>query len=174
MDEKTIQWYTYDTDETHKYYGYKVSTRGDIYSLKTNKLLKFYDNGMGYDNVILNNKHYRVHRVVADTFIPNPNNYPQVDHIDNNKHNNDINNLRWVSSKLNNNNVNDRTNRNKYNTPKKVAQYQETDNGLLHIYTYNSVREAAKAVNGSSTPISNCCNKKPYYNTYKGFRWEYS
>lgn len=43
-----------------------------------------------------------VHRLVAETFIPNPENLEQVDHIDNDKTNNTVKNLRWVSRKFNN------------------------------------------------------------------------
>lgn len=42
-----------------------------------------------------------VHRLVAEAYIPNPNNLPQVDHIDNNPYNNNVENLRWVSAKEN-------------------------------------------------------------------------
>lgn len=47
---------------------------------------------------------YKLHRVVAELFIPNPDNKPCVDHIDGNKHNNRADNLRWVTHKENMNN----------------------------------------------------------------------
>lgn len=48
----------------------------------------------------------RIHRIVAETFIPNPNNLPCVDHIDGNKYNNSVENLRWVTYTENSNNPN--------------------------------------------------------------------
>lgn len=46
-------------------------------------------------------KYYSVHRLIAITFIPNPNKLPQVNHIDENKHNNKVDNLEWCTSKYN-------------------------------------------------------------------------
>ena len=46
-------------------------------------------------------KQYSIHRLVAETFIPNPKNLPQVNHIDENKENNCVNNLEWCSAKYN-------------------------------------------------------------------------
>ena len=56
---------------------------------------------MGYLLVGINNQRLYVHRLVAETFIPNPKNNPEVDHIDRNPANNKVSNLRWVTSKDN-------------------------------------------------------------------------
>ena len=48
-------------------------------------------------------KQYFLHRLLAQTYIPNPNNYPEVNHIDENKSNNDITNLEWCTHKYNSN-----------------------------------------------------------------------
>lgn len=98
---------------------YKVSNYGRVKSMSRyrkginnklvllkDKILKSNDDcSKGYLVVSLSkeNKHknYKIHRLVAETFIPNPNNYPQVNHIDGDKHNNNINNLEWCSCKQN-------------------------------------------------------------------------
>jgi hypothetical protein len=58
-------------------------------------------NKKGYRRVVINRIHYKVHRLVAETFIENADNKPQVDHIDRNKSNNNISNLRWVTNREN-------------------------------------------------------------------------
>lgn len=55
----------------------------------------------GYRRVSIKCKTYYVHRLVAETFIPNPDNKPSIDHIDRNRANNDVSNLRWVTTKEN-------------------------------------------------------------------------
>ena len=82
---------------------YQVSSWGRVRS--DNGIIKPYRNGKGYLKVGLmkngkSNKK-RVNRLVAMAFIENPNNYPFVDHIDGNKENNSITNLRWVTDKQN-------------------------------------------------------------------------
>lgn len=59
----------------------------------------------GYLRVKINGKEYRVHRLVAETFIPNKEHKPIIDHIDRNREHNDIWNLRWVTYKENSNNM---------------------------------------------------------------------
>ena len=69
------------------------------------RILKPYTNKDGYLYVVLskNNKHktYKVHRLVAQAFLDNPNNLPQVNHKDENPLNNNVNNLEWCNSKYN-------------------------------------------------------------------------
>lgn len=73
---------------------------------KHNELHKTFGsvNNEGYPSVHINNKTYRVHRLIAMAFHSNPNNLPQVDHIDRNRKNNKSSNLRWVTSKENQDN----------------------------------------------------------------------
>jgi hypothetical protein len=64
---------------------------------RPNQLLKITLHHTGYNRYKLNGKDYNHHRLIALQFIANPNNLPQVDHIDRNKQNNHLENLRWVS-----------------------------------------------------------------------------
>ena len=86
---------------------YLVYDDGRVFSKKTRKFMKCNDNGGGYLQVSFHlDKIYthKIHRLVALHYIPNPNNYPQVDHIDRDKRNNNVSNLRWVDSSMNNQN----------------------------------------------------------------------
>lgn len=81
---------------------YLVSTNGVILNKRTRKRLSPNNNGFGYLQVQFKDKrNYFVHRIVALTFIPNPDNKPYVDHIDGNKANNSVENLRWVTASEN-------------------------------------------------------------------------
>ena len=75
-----------------------------VFLNNTNKILK-QRNNQGYKIVHLNGKYLRVHRLVAEAFIPNPENKPYVDHKNNIRDDNRIDNLRWATIKENNQNV---------------------------------------------------------------------
>ena len=85
---------------------YEISNLGNVKNDNTGKLLKPTNNGNGYYKVILSKGKLKqqkfIHRLVAEEFIQNPENKHQVDHIDNNRQNNNISNLRWVSCSENN------------------------------------------------------------------------
>lgn len=84
---------------------FKISSCGKLYSKRTNRILKTYINSGGYEVVATKisgtNKLFRIHRLVAEAFIPNFDSKPQVNHIDGNKKNNDVSNLEWVTNQEN-------------------------------------------------------------------------
>lgn len=83
---------------------YSVSENGKVYGHKGQELTP-YDNGYGYLLVDLyrnkQKRHCRVHRLVAEAFLSNPDSLPEVNHKDENKHNNTAENLEWCTSGYN-------------------------------------------------------------------------
>ena len=79
---------------------YTIFDDGRVYSKITKKFLKPHLNN-GYLTVELGSKEYKIHRLLAIAFIPNPNNYNVVHHRDENKLNNSLDNLEWTTHKLN-------------------------------------------------------------------------
>ena len=78
---------------------YEVSTFGNVRNITTGRILQQHSDKDGYKLINISTKKIskRVHRLVAEAFIPNPNDKPCVDHIDGNRTNNNTSNLRWAT-----------------------------------------------------------------------------
>lgn len=133
-------------------------------------ILNPWDDGRGYKRVSLfkNKKRVdkKVHRIVAETFLPNPNNYPIINHKDENPSNNHVDNLEWCTHKYNSN----------YGTGKircveshKKPIVSIDKNGNKTYYT--SAKDAAIILNVGSSSHITCAarNQKTAY----GLKWEY-
>lgn len=132
-------------------------------ALKKGKLLKttptntnhlivsLFKNGIGV-------KHY-VHRLVAQAFIPNPDNKPDIDHIDTNPLNNHISNLRWVTESENMRNP---LTLKKSSSSKKKKVFQYTTNGLF-LKKWESVSPICKYYNLSPTTLRKYCRSNKQY-----------
>ena len=149
---------------------YEVSSWGRVRSLKRGKFLKLQISCWGYLRVELNKNgkgiKHSVHRLVTEAFIPNPNNYPQVNHKDENKLNNHADNLEWCQPEYNNNYG---THNERVAKAKSKTVYMLTlDGGLCGMWP--STQECAR--NGfNQSHVAECCNGK--LKKYKGFKWSY-
>ena len=93
----------------------------------------------------------RVHRLVAEAFIPNPNNLPQVNHIDGDKTNNDVSNLEWTSNKDNTQHGYDN---NLYHSKHRCIKINVYDKQHNFIKTFKSIRETANELHINRKTLS--------------------
>lgn len=197
MSKETEEW-----RDIKGYEGlYQVSDWGRVKALKRNAVGKtrnqYYDEHMlkqslrvGYPRVTIDNTSKSVHRLVAEAFIPNLDNKPCVDHIDGNRENNFVENLRWVTHKENNNNpitlarlakaqlgykqtkehIEKHTKKiiNHPNLSKEVYQY--TLNGEF-VSKYPSVAEVHRQLGYSPSQIAQTC--RGILKKAKGYLWSY-
>ena len=138
---------------------YGITSCGKVWSYKRQKFLKPYYDTNGYLQVSLykngNHKVIRIHKLVAEAYIPNPDNLPQVDHIDNDKNHNYINNLQWLTGRDNVRKGN--------NIP--ILQYDLDGN---FIREWECAADVGKEVKGN---ICHCLKGK--YKQAYGYIWKY-
>ena len=152
---------------------YKISNKGRVKSIGYGKerILKPANNGRGYLKVDLckngDKKWCLVHRLVAQAFIPNPNNLPEVNHLDENKENNRVENLEFCDRKYNCN-----YGTTKQRMIKKLSKtvFQYSKDGEF-IKEWKSVMDVERNLGYAQTNISSCCLGK--YKSAYGFVWRY-
>lgn len=134
----------------------------------------YYKCGLSKDGIVY---HERIHRLVGKAFIPNPNNYECLDHIDTNPQNNNVSNLKWCTLKMNQNNPISLTKMSK-------AHKKRCDEGRIYVRPvvrislinsndikfYNSIKEASSD-GFLHQSISKCCLKQMH--KHKGYKWMY-
>ena len=143
---------------------YAVTPEGEVWSYKRKKFLKPLVDKNGYLRIMLckdgQRKMYSLHRIVAEAYIPNPENLPQVNHKDENKTNNCLQNLEWCDAKYN---INYGTRNEK--TKKPILQFDLDGN---FIREWSSATDVGKEVQGN---ICNCLKGK--LPSAYGFKWVY-
>ena len=129
----------------------------------------------GYYTILLSKngkrKWFFIHRLVAEAFIPNPDNLLQVNHKDENKLNNNVENLEWCDAKYNSNygTRNKRISKIKTNNTYNTKSVLCVETGIV----YSSTREAARQTGIRNTNISSCARKQYGYKTAGGYHWKY-
>ena len=160
---------------------YRISNLGNVFSVKLKREIGFIvpkTENYKTKYVILtkdgNKKRVAVHRLVAETFISNPNKLPQVDHVDTDPLNNRVENLRWVSAYENSNNPLTKVHQKEaakerckiYGSPtegkesvNRVKVLQYTLEGVF-IKEWDCIQEISKELKLDNGSISKCINNK--------------
>lgn len=147
---------------------YLVSSTGEVYSEYKQGNLKQFNDAYGYSQVNLNRHSKKVHRLVAEAFLPNPCNLPEINHKDEDKNNNRLENLEWCTSKYNM----------RYGNVERRSFLSQHQHESWRIYQYDlkgnlirvwkSAREAER--NGfNRRNVGRCCNDE--LKQFKGYIW---
>ena len=143
----------------------KVSNKGRVISCKRGApypLKVCYNRNGGYQMVGASNPPQYVHKMVAETWIPNPNHYKEVNHINGDKDDNRVENLEWVTHSENLRHAY-RTGLNKgRSTPIRIVETGEV---------FESTRECARRIGGANAHLVHCLAGRR--STHRGYHFEY-
>ena len=166
------------------YYGiYQASNFGRIRNAKTLSIRKPINYGLYYTIELSNNgkkKLFLVHRLVAITFLPNPLNKREINHIDGNKHNNKVDNLEWATRKENAMHSARTGLQTKEQFRKAILSMKKVNeraivqlkNGNV-IARYSSLRDACRKLGMSCGYLSDFINGKTRCKKAYGYEWRY-
>lgn len=150
---------------------YEISETGRVFNCQTGQELKGNVNSYGYRVIALTKngrkKDKKLHRLLVEAFIPNPNNYDCVNHIDGDKLNNSLDNLEWCTKGYNNRHAREQLSLDFSIKP----VIQTTLSGEVVAVWVNASR-AASVLNGEPLLISACCRDTA--KTAYGYKWYYA
>ena len=135
--------------EISEYPNYLVYKNGKVWSTFKKKYLSPASDRKGYEYIVCydgkgNSKTKKIHRLVAETYIPNPNGYPQVHHKNNNVKDNNVENLEWVTNLYNCQSIRRNCNFGKiiYDRRNQTYRYSLTEMGKLRTISFKTQEEA--------------------------------
>ena len=158
--------FIYEGQETD----YSVSTEGEVRKDTTNYILsQSSQQDYKFVGLIINGKQkrMRVHRMIALTFIDNPDNKPYVNHINGNRSDNNVENLEWVTPSENTQHAVN-TGLFKSGRTRVVIQYNLNGEQMA---TFESATEAARQTGGSQSKITMCCRRQR--DSANDYQWRY-
>lgn len=154
---------------------YQVSNLGRVRNFNTGKVLTLKKHNRGYYHVILvkqgKQKSFLVHRLVALAFIPTGDTTQTINHIDENKLNNRVDNLEWCSNEENIH-IYQRNHPEKVGRPENPTPVLQLTKQGMFLKLWESVAEVHRQLNYSTWSISQCCNGKR--KTAHGYVWQYA
>ena len=179
---------------------YQISNLGRVKNIKFDRYVKPLVGNRGYVHVNLYKdgkmKRLSLHRLLAIAFIPNTENKPCIDHINTDRSDNRIENLRWATRKENHNNPLSIVNHGNASRGRVVSEEQKKNQSEkmkgrfkgvrksskkiiqltldeIFVREWDAIKDAAESLGVSSTAIWNCLNGKSQVKSIKGYKWKY-